>query len=69
MLHNSSYRDREDYNKSMLKEAQQRQRVRLAQAGNDENKIQAHRAASRSRNGLFSPVLRLVEFILITLGI
>ena len=69
MLHNSSYRDREEYNKRILKEAQGQHNVRLAEEWNDANKSRPEKAAGRRRTGLLSPVVRLVEFILITLRI
>jgi hypothetical protein len=69
MLPNSSFRDRQEYNKRILKEAQEQQRVRLAEEWNRSDKSAAKKAAGQSSSLLLKPVLRLVEFILITLGL
>ena len=69
MLPNSSFRDRQEYNKRILKDAQEQQRVRLAEEWNRTNKSAAKKEAGQRGSLLLKPVLRLVEFILITLGI
>jgi hypothetical protein len=69
MLPNSSFRDRQEYNKRILKEAQGQQRVRLTEEWNRTNNSAAKKAAGQKDSLLLKPVLRLVEFILITLGI
>jgi hypothetical protein len=73
MLPNSSFRARDEYNKTLLKKAQDYHRIRLAEEWNDENKKSTDRSVERSRAGqrsvLFGPVVRLVEIILITLGL
>ena len=69
MLPNSNYRDREIYNKTILKQAQDYQRVRQAEEWNEENKAAEKQPDHPKQMMLFRPVLRLVELVLITLGL
>jgi hypothetical protein len=73
LIHNSSFRDREQYTRTLLKDAQDRRQVRLAQEWNSMNKGNKEKAISRDKawqgNLLFKPVLRLAQFILILLSI
>ena len=67
MIHNSNFRDREIYNKSILKAAQEQNKVRQAREwskANQEIPLRARVAPSFMR-----AVLQLVEFLMITLGL
>ena len=73
MLPNNSFRARDEYNKTLVKQAQDSRRIRLAEEWNRANKNSTDKSVARSRvdqrSGLFRPVLRLVEIILITIGL
>ncbi|HMD87872.1 MAG TPA: hypothetical protein VKF38_01795 [Anaerolineaceae bacterium] len=73
MLDNGSFRVREEYNKTLLKEAQDYRRIRLAEEWNRANKNSTDKSVGPSRvdqrSRLFRPVVRLVGIILITLGL
>ena len=73
MITDSNFRARNEYNRMLLKEAQDTRRVRLAGEwiGATKNPVEQAPDPSRVWQGspLLRPALRIVEFILITLGI
>lgn len=73
MIPNNSFRARDEYNKTLLKQAQDSRRIRLAEEWNRANKNSTDKSIGPSRvdqrSGLFRPMVHLVEIILITLGL